>query len=245
MRARKTTNPSPTRRTTDLDEFVAALIALLLSGGDDTALALLLKNYGVNLLPQAIEQLTDEQVTQLQASPVGAYAVALAGLLTRAPELTPDEFEAELANLVREFGVTRFVTAADMPPDQPFTDAELDIINGYIDTNLESVPGLTADVYDEDTSFAALAARLFLWVNNLALLGMTAMVYGHPEQMYRFDLGPTLEHCDDCARLNGQVHSGDDWYASGLLPQSHNLQCGGWNCLCSLTPTDESERGDF
>ena len=224
---------------------MAALIALLEQDEFNADLLLLLKTYGIKFLPDAIEQLTPEQVEQLRSNPVGAYAVELADLLARSPELEPDEFGEELANLVREYGVVTFIDAADLPADHEFTDEEIDIINGYINTNLESIPGFTEYVYDEDTTVPGLAARGFLWVNSLALLGITAMVHGHPEQMYRFVLGPTTEHCEDCARLNGQVHSGEDWLDSGMLPQSHNLECGGWNCLCRLEPTNESERGNF
>jgi hypothetical protein len=57
-------------------------------------------------------------------------------------------------------------------------------------------------------------------------------------------VGPT-EHCGDCLRLNGQVHSAEAWAASGWQPQSSALECGGFNCQCSLVPTDADESGGF
>ena len=49
-------------------------------------------------------------------------------------------------------------------------------------------------------------------------------------------VGPT-EHCGDCAKLNGCVDYAEDWTASGWLPQTSRLECGGYKCKCSLVPT--------
>jgi hypothetical protein len=49
--------------------------------------------------------------------------------------------------------------------------------------------------------------------------------------MYEWVYGDT-EHCDDCRRLNGQVHRMKDWQQSGWQPKSSKLDCKGYNCKC-------------
>ena len=47
------------------------------------------------------------------------------------------------------------------------------------------------------------------------------------------------DHCDTCRSLNGIVASAREWEASGLRPQGDMLDCHGYNCKCTLTPTDK------
>ena len=63
------------------------------------------------------------------------------------------------------------------------------------------------------------------------------------EQNYVWRLGNTREHCADCLRLDGQVHTADEWRRAAIRPQSPNLECGGWNCDCRLEPTEAESQG--
>jgi len=54
-------------------------------------------------------------------------------------------------------------------------------------------------------------------------------------------LGATEKHCPECAAMDGIVARAKEWDALGIKPQhapNNNLTCGGWNCDCSLTPTE-------
>jgi hypothetical protein len=54
-------------------------------------------------------------------------------------------------------------------------------------------------------------------------------------------LGATEQHCGTCNKLDGKVKRADSWQEIGVLPQNAPnplLECGGWRCLCTLTPTD-------
>ena len=79
-------------------------------------------------------------------------------------------------------------------------------------------------------------------VNKLYALGQAA---GCANQMMVWRLGSTREHCKDCLRLNGQKHRMKDWERKGWLPQSFNLTCQGWRCLCRLEPTRGKAQGRF
>lgn len=48
------------------------------------------------------------------------------------------------------------------------------------------------------------------------------------------------DHCETCRALDGIVASAKEWEQAGVKPQNapnKYLECGGWLCQCSLTPT--------
>jgi hypothetical protein len=56
-----------------------------------------------------------------------------------------------------------------------------------------------------------------------------------------WELGATEDHCSTCSALNGVVARASEWDALGVHPQgapNDLIECGGWQCDCSLTPTD-------
>ena len=55
-------------------------------------------------------------------------------------------------------------------------------------------------------------------------------------------LGATEAHCPECAAFDGIVARASEWDALGIRPQNapnSAISCGGWQCDCSLTPTDK------
>lgn len=55
--------------------------------------------------------------------------------------------------------------------------------------------------------------------------------------VYEWVLGPTEESCPSCLALSGQRRRMSFW-DKNIKPQSDELACKGFNCLCNLTPTD-------
>lgn len=61
------------------------------------------------------------------------------------------------------------------------------------------------------------------------------------QQKLKWNLG-VAEHCNSCKSLEGIVKTAEFWYTSGILPRvagATYLICEGYNCKCSLDPTDE------
>lgn len=73
-----------------------------------------------------------------------------------------------------------------------------------------------------------------VWQNAPARFETMGQVQDRNDQWYQWRLGATERHCRDCAHLNGQIHRASEWRAAGIMPQSPDLECGGWNCDCSL-----------
>jgi hypothetical protein len=55
----------------------------------------------------------------------------------------------------------------------------------------------------------------------------------------KWEYGDTVEHCGDCSRVEGRVYRKETWDRYGWVPQSPQLECGGWQCDCRRVPTTE------
>lgn len=80
-------------------------------------------------------------------------------------------------------------------------------------------------------------ARLNLWVNGRARIANIARTHDEDDPLLVWRLGATEQHCRDCLDANGRVMRASEWRnlrALGIHPQSPSLECGGWNCDCSL-----------
>lgn len=83
------------------------------------------------------------------------------------------------------------------------------------------------------------AYRASLWSNRYRAVVTLAQSTSCADRKFVWRLGPTSEHCSDCANYAGRVHRGSVWQSVGAIPQSRSLECHGFNCLCSLVPTNE------
>jgi hypothetical protein len=88
-----------------------------------------------------------------------------------------------------------------------------------------------------DTRLRTASSRLPMWINRYTEVVNTAKTMACANQKLMWTLGPT-EHCSSCLKLEGKVKRGKFWQESGVLPQSRQLECGGFRCQCSLQPTD-------
>jgi len=81
--------------------------------------------------------------------------------------------------------------------------------------------------------------RAKMWMNRYNDLVNRAKVTACANRKLLWRLGATEEHCRDCARYDGRIHRGSTWARYEIRPQSPKLACHGFNCLCTLEPTDE------
>lgn len=99
------------------------------------------------------------------------------------------------------------------------------------------------DAKIDGTSIEPLIARAKLWANrfNEAMNEAKMLIAAELGEKLVWRLGQTEEHCDTCTKLDGVVDYAREWESRGLHPQgapNSALTCNGWNCDCSLTPTD-------
>jgi hypothetical protein len=123
----------------------------------------------------------------------------------------------------------------------PKMQAQLD---AFILNEFAYVDRLYRDVIDaklEEAPIEQFNARAQLWANRYKEVENAARVAVAAEfgNKLIWKLGATEQHCDTCLPLNNKVAFAKEWELSGLAPQSSVLTCGGWNCDCSLQPTEK------
>lgn len=96
----------------------------------------------------------------------------------------------------------------------------------------------------EGSPVGPLQARVSLWANRYNEIVAEARIHFGAERVrLKWELGATEQHCATCAELNGIVANAETWEESGYHPQgapNDALECGGWQCDCSLEPTKEA-----
>jgi hypothetical protein len=109
----------------------------------------------------------------------------------------------------------------------------------------DSTAGLADDIYSGKYKDGAdgLIARKELWVQSAAGAYSEGQVSGDGEIRLKWILDPQKENCEDCQRLNGQVHTAEEWERADIKPGDSQLACGGWRCGCVLMETDEPSQG--
>lgn len=84
-----------------------------------------------------------------------------------------------------------------------------------------------------------------LWANkSLKPIYLEGLASADKNGVYEWVVGDT-EHCEDCLRLNGQVHRYRNFISRGWIPQSDKLACKGFQCQCKLVKTSKPVNGAY
>jgi hypothetical protein len=166
-------------------------------------------------------------------------------------EISEGDFADAMARIVQE-QLTKAFRAA-------LRDSELDpnLVNeageGFADEleqmildEYDFVDGLASDIVSaagSDSGYESFRSRAEIWANRYNDAYNTAMMIIGEQYNNNmiWEYGDT-EHCDTCQRLNGIVMSAREWDELGVRPQdppNDLLECGGWRCGCTLSPTDK------
>lgn len=124
------------------------------------------------------------------------------------------------------------------------TLAEMDAMRDLINSQFGYLVSYSDDIVAGQRGFGLLStqyARADLWINryNQAVGRARQMACGDKKMIWR--LGVREQHCGTCNVLDGKVKRNSVWLDAGLEPQNAPnplLECEGWNCGCSLTPTN-------
>lgn len=139
-----------------------------------------------------------------------------------------------------------------LPED--FTDEDKAVLQGIIDNEKSFLDGFADDIQNaaaERTGWEQFQSRIDIWVNRYGDVQNRAKIYFGAKIKYRWDLGPTEQHCETgipvpnhagCKDLAGIVMWAEEWDATGIKPHeadSQTLSCHGYNCQCELNSTTE------
>lgn len=122
------------------------------------------------------------------------------------------------------------------------SDEEEQARTGLILESLNRITGFGEDILvgkENGKIVSDFFSRVNVWANRWNEAFNLAKAMACADQKEEWILGPTEEHCEDCSRYNGRVHRNSMWIKWATLPQSRNLSCSGYNCLCELVPTNK------
>lgn len=83
--------------------------------------------------------------------------------------------------------------------------------------------------------------RIEIWIARYGEIKQLGTILACGDKKLKWIIG-IAEHCKSCIKLNGKVKRASFWNETGILPRVAGavyLDCKGYNCKCSLVPTDE------
>ena len=154
-------------------------------------------------------------------------------------DLDRRNFSARMRTLIRKAGLQAFrdgFNAGGVDPES-FDADQLAAFRRWQDETSGYITHLGAEMFKgEGLTEAQIEPRASLWANkSLTSVYYLGLNFAAADKPFTWKLGGTKDHCATCLSNHGQTKTMKQWMEAGL-PQSHALDCGGWNCLCKLEP---------
>lgn len=133
--------------------------------------------------------------------------------------------------------------ANGIQPDE-MTEAEQRRLRMEINSELPFVYGFASDIAANSKAaggkLTPLLTRAEMWCRRYASIQQLAEAMTGGDKKAAWTLGDA-EHCGSCLKLAGKVKRLSYWSEVGILPRqpaADYLECRGYNCACSLQPTE-------
>jgi len=128
------------------------------------------------------------------------------------------------------------------------TDDELKARDDFIKEQQGYVGGFADAIHDNSKAAKGKLQPLFdraeMWINRYADARNQAKIMACENKKLTWVIGPTEQHCRDCAGYSGKTYRATAWAKSGARPQSDRLACHGYRCQCRLdVTTKRASRG--
>jgi len=139
-------------------------------------------------------------------------------------------------------------------------DEQAEKLNDELEIAQVAIPGLAISIYGSQYILGEikpsvsgvevdgpdrLAERLAMW--GITALGLYAFgqLFRPDDPFYEWLRDVFKDGCTDCLRLDEQIHTAEEWRASGWHPQSSALECTGRRCGCIFVESQGPDRGSF
>lgn len=120
-------------------------------------------------------------------------------------------------------------------------ESEIEARDNFIEEQEGYISGFAEAITEVDnkdkTTIFPLFERAKMWINRYADSRNRAKQLACANQKLEWLIGPTEQHCPDCSKYNGRVYRASAWAAKDIRPQSPDLNCHGYRCLCSFRVT--------
>lgn len=141
---------------------------------------------------------------------------------------------------LRAGGVDDELSEEDQAAIDTWVSEQSEFIGAYWDDVQKAINEFDNGIITQDEYKARrlnFEARLDTWTQALAVLEAQGRASAQGNMMVTWHLGKTEKHCKTCARLDGKRRRLKWFMDNGYIPQepgSDTLQCGGYNCDCTL-----------
>jgi hypothetical protein len=207
----------------------------------------------VRAVPAVLPHLSEDAIKALgQASYEGVRATywlaiydAIYGYLSGEGRVTAFRASAQRA-MVEAFGSATDAAYVEGGGELPLDDDTLAWFNGRVSQEMGFIDQLFDGLREKrgDVSAEAEAeARAEAYSRTLDGIYGEAMMRGSKNVMLTWHLGATEKHCKTCAQLDGKSHRISWFIDHDYIPRKPgaSMECGGWNCDCSLTDKNGNE----
>jgi hypothetical protein len=206
-------------------------------------------------VPEVVEHLSDETKAAIKAAGYEGVRIvmrgeifgAVFGYLSGSGYITTHK--AAMATAVsRAYIETADIAYVDgggsLPMDEDtaaWARGQLDAQLGFVDELFEHLREVRKSGSFDAGSIAS--ARADGYASALDGFANEARLRGSKNMMVTWHLGATEKHCKTCAGLDGKRHKISWFVDRNYIPRKPgaDLECGGWNCDCSLTDDQGNE----
>lgn len=133
-------------------------------------------------------------------------------------------------------------------PDE-LTREEIDALNTLINEQIYYLIPFGQDIVERNKPSGGLLRNVNrrgeMWINRYEDARNQGKIMAAGNMKMEWVMGPTIEHCQDCLKYNGRVYRASIWNKYNIKPQSMNLSCHGFKCLCKFVATDKKVNKGF
>ncbi len=124
-----------------------------------------------------------------------------------------------------------------------YTQKMKNALQSKINEQFTHIMGLADDIViqADGGKLSAAFRRIEIWVARYGEVKQLGTLLACGDKPLEWVIG-IAEHCKSCLKLNGKVKRASFWENKGILPRvagATYLDCKGYNCKCSLLPTDK------
>lgn len=166
-------------------------------------------------------------------------------------QIGQERFEGAMEQIVIAILMTMFARGAYLSISEMSEEA-LAALNAEIQTHMQSLASFADEIFDperrglgRDVNIQIAFNRVATWLTIASGIYYLGMLYRPDDPYLKWNYSVFKEHCADCARLNGQIHTASEWRISGWHPRSSVLECFGVHCGCFFTQVNGPSTGAF
>lgn len=165
-------------------------------------------------------------------------------------QISRERFEGALEQIVAAVIMSLFARGSFMSFPEMTEEARV-AVSELVEANWQALNSFGSDIFDRGLydegglGLAGALTRVAMWLTIASGAYYMGMTFRPDDPYLRWNYSILKEHCSDCARLHGQVHTASEWRAAGWLPRSTGLECFGVHCGCYFTQVNGPSVGAF